>query len=88
MGEWKQLPHDRMIQDKKGYSVIIPSVLPKVIPLDCPACGLLMRDHSDVLSFNAHECCSECRLDLYTSVGMEKTVLPQQSGQIVPHLDN
>jgi hypothetical protein len=63
---WNSLPNNRKIKEAIGYSVIIPNTLPDVVPLECPACGLLMRDHDDVLSFKASQCCSECQLKRYS----------------------
>lgn len=62
MDNWKQLPNDRHLRKFKGYSVILPSERPAVVPLDCPVCQQLMRDHDDVLSFQRNECCGDCEL--------------------------
>jgi hypothetical protein len=59
---WKELPNDRKIWKTKYYSVIVPVAKRAVVPLDCPVCELLMRDHDDVLSFRRNICCLECEL--------------------------
>jgi len=59
---WKALPNDRKLKKVKNYSVIVPSELPNVVPLDCPVCIQLMRDHDDVLSYGRNECCGDCEI--------------------------
>ena len=78
MDNWKQLPNGRKIKELNGYSVIIPDDPPEVVPLECPACGLLMRDHDDVLSFKTIKCCSDCQLERYSQF-YEKTTNPSSS---------
>ena len=88
MDSWKKLPNDRKIIELNDYSVIIPNDAPGVVPLECPACNLLMRDHDDAISYRSFSCCSECQLDNYSQLN-KKTPNPSHlSGQIVPHLDN
>ncbi len=60
MDNWKDLPGDRRLMKAKHYSVIIPNSPPPVVPLDCPVCQQLMKDHDDVLSFRRNSCCIEC----------------------------
>lgn len=62
MDNWKELPNDRKIRKIKHYSIIVPATRCDVVPLDCPVCELLMRDHDDVLSFRRSVCCLECEL--------------------------
>ncbi len=60
MDNWKELPNDRKLKKTKEYSVIVPNLSPEVVPLDCPVCQQLMKDHDDVLSFRRNNCCVEC----------------------------
>ena len=60
MDNWKTLPNDRKLRKLKNYSVIMPSELPNVVPLECPVCMYLMRDHDDVLSYGRNKCCINC----------------------------
>ena len=60
MDNWKDLPNDRRLKKVKRYSVIIPNSLPEVVPLDCPVCQQLMKDHDDALSYHRSKCCTEC----------------------------
>ena len=73
MDNWKQLPNGRKIKELSEYSVIIPTEPPEVVPLDCPVCGFLMRDHDDVLSFKVMKCCSDCQLERYSQFYKETT---------------
>lgn len=62
MDNWKELPNNRRLKKTSQYSIIVPTDLPDVVPLDCPVCQQLMRDHDDVLSFRRNECCLDCEL--------------------------
>ena len=30
------------------------------IPLDCPICNLSFRDMNDIISYETHQCCTDC----------------------------
>lgn len=71
MDNWKELPNNRKLKKLRNYSVILPDELPNTIPLNCPVCHQLMRDHDDVLSFQKSECCVDCEL-LWASPNKKK----------------
>jgi hypothetical protein len=63
---WKQLTNDRVIMSHKdGFSIIKPQNHSTLIPLACPVCHFLMRDHNDALSYIESLACSECKLIWY-----------------------
>jgi len=49
-------------EDKNGFLIMKSSRLihDQHIPLECPVCELLMRDHTDVTIFQKWSCCDYC----------------------------
>ena len=62
MEKKQQIENKNIKSHPAGFLIIRPaaSINEKHIPLECPVCSLLMRDYSDVMSFNKWECCDEC----------------------------
>ena len=59
----KQLIMNRQFyEDKNGFLIMKPkrSTNNQHIPLECPVCELLMRDHTDVAIFQKWSCCDYC----------------------------
>ena len=50
-------------EDENGFLVITSSDTSSTkrhVPLECPICGFLMRDNTDVVSFHRWNCCDYC----------------------------
>lgn len=61
MHDWKLLPNNRKITStSQGCAVILPTSDIDIVPLDCPVCKFLLRDHGDVLEFQRNQCCLDC----------------------------
>ena len=59
--EWKKYLGDRLIQDRGGIYVIKPEDDSRsIVPLTCPVCDYVMRNHDDEKSFRSFSCCECC----------------------------
>lgn len=61
MYDWKQIPNNRkMTETNHGCTMIVPNSELDVIPLSCPICNFLLRDHDDAIEYQKLNCCLEC----------------------------
>ena len=62
MAEKQQTGNKHFYEDENGFLVILPTetLQDRHIPLECPVCELLMRDYTDVISFQRWQCCDYC----------------------------
>ena len=51
----------KSLKHPAGFYVKHDGVEDKV-PLDCPVCSLSIRDQQDIMSYAAHQCCTECKI--------------------------
>ena len=59
---WARLDEKREINHSLTVPVVRPIVHEKIVPLDCPVCGNMLRDHTDVVSYENFGCCDPCSL--------------------------
>ena len=57
-----RLDDTREIKYTPAIAVIRPINFSDYVPLDCPLCGLMLKDHVDVLSYDKLECCDPCAM--------------------------
>jgi len=63
MHSWKLLPNNRKITfTPHDCAIILPTSEIDIVPLDCPVCKYLLRDHDDVLEFQHSQCCLDCAI--------------------------
>ena len=61
--EWRYLDLSREIAyHPRGFFIVRPSDDNESIPHECPICHFLMKDQSDVVSYEEAQCCSNCHM--------------------------
>ena len=59
---WERLDDNREINLSSHIPLVRPVQHDGVIPLDCPVCLRMLRDHVDVSSYEKTGCCDPCAL--------------------------
>ena len=59
---WRNLDNLREVKHVSKIPIIRPKSFDDYIPIDCPVCGCMFKDHVDVSSYEQFECCDPCAM--------------------------
>ena len=59
---WTALDNNREINEGAVVSIVKPRGFVPPVPVDCPTCNRMFKDHADIMSYETFGCCDECSM--------------------------
>ncbi len=60
---WQQLDSHREISYNNSVPIVKPVGFTATVPVDCPVCTRIFKDHLDIISYEKFGCCDECSME-------------------------